>query len=63
MPIPALQEILASRPASVGVDLLRRDDDGKWPDRPLAITIGAFPLSSIELRMPVAALYRGAGMA
>jgi Uma2 family endonuclease len=63
MTIPTLREILVIRTASVGVDLLRREDDGKWPDRPLAITTGAFSLTSIDLSLPVAALYRGTGMA
>lgn len=63
MTIPTLREILVIRTASVGVDLLCRADDGKWPDRPLAITSGDFTLSSIDLSLPVAALYRGTGMA
>ena len=63
MTIPTLREILVIRTASVGVDLLRREDDGKWPDRPLAITTGAFSLTSVDLSLPVAALYRGTGMA
>jgi Uma2 family endonuclease len=62
MTIPALREILVIRTASVGVDLLRRGDDDNWPDRPLAITAGAFTLSSIDLNLLVAALYRGTGM-
>jgi len=63
MTIPTLREILVIRTASVGVDLLRRGDDGKWPDRPLVITTGAFTLSSIDPSLPVEALYRGTGMA
>jgi len=63
MTIPSLREILVIRTASVGVDLLRRGDDGGWPERPLAIATGAFTLSSIGLSLPVAALYRGTGMA
>jgi Uma2 family endonuclease len=63
MTIPTLREILVIRTTSVGVDLLLRGDDGKWPEGPLAITTGAFTLSSIDLSLPVAALYRGTGMA
>lgn len=63
MTIPALQEILVIRTTSVGVDLLRRGDDGKWPDRPLAITNRSFTPSSIDLSLPVAAVYRGTGIA
>jgi Uma2 family endonuclease len=61
--IPSLREILVIRTATVGVDLLRRGDDGVWPDRPLPITKGDLTLSSIGLTLPVAALYRGTGMA
>jgi Uma2 family endonuclease len=61
--IPALHEILVIRTASVGIDLLRRGEDGKWPGRPLEITTGSFTLSSIDLILPLAALYRGTGMA
>jgi len=60
--IPTLREILVIRTSSVGVDLLRRADDGTWPKRPLAVTNGEFTLSSIGLSLPVAALYRGTGM-
>lgn len=61
--IPSLREILVIRTASVEVDLLSRDADGAWPERPLAIAAGAFTLSGIGLSLPVAALYRGTGMA
>ncbi len=63
MTIPSLREILVIRTSSVGVELLCRGDDGKWPDKPLAITTWAFTLSSIDLSLPVAAWYRGTGMA
>lgn len=60
--IPTLREILVIRTTSVGVELLTRGDDDKWPERPLAIATGTFMLSSIGLSLPVAALYRGTGM-
>jgi len=63
MTISTLQEILVIRTASVGVDLLCRGDDGKWPDPSSAINAGAFTLPGIDLNLPVAALYRGTGMA
>jgi Uma2 family endonuclease len=62
MTIPTLREILVIRTLSVGVELLRRGDDGQWPDKPLSITEGMFTMSSIDLSLPVAALYRGTGM-
>ena len=60
--IPTLREILVIRTASAGVDLLRRGDDGGWPDKPLTIASGEFTLSSIGLSLPVAAWYRGTGV-
>jgi Uma2 family endonuclease len=63
MTIPALREILVIRTDSVGVELLRRDDAEVWPDKPVTIVEGEFTLSSIGLTLPVAALYRGTGMA
>jgi Uma2 family endonuclease len=60
--MPSLREILVIRTASVGVDLLRRGEDGMWPDKPLAITGGEFTLASIGLTLPIAALYRGTGL-
>src|SRR5580658_9626677 len=61
--IPSLREILVIRTASVGVELICRGDNGTWPEKPVAITDGDFTLSSIGLSLPVAALYRGTGMA
>ena len=60
--IPSLRETLVIRTASVGVDLIRRGDDGMWPDKPLAIDRGEFTLASIGLTLPIAAPYRGTGM-
>jgi Uma2 family endonuclease len=62
MTIPALREILVIRTLSVGVELLRRGDDGAWPERPLTFASGEFTLSSIGLTLPVAALYRSTRM-
>ena len=60
--IPSLREILVIRSTSAGVELLRRDDDGKWPDRTLTIASGPFSLTSIGLDLTVEALYRGSGL-
>ncbi len=59
--IPTLREILVIRTSTIGVELLRRDDDGGWPARPLAIAGGSFTLSSTDFTLPVAVLYRGSG--
>jgi Uma2 family endonuclease len=60
--MPSLREILVIRTSTFGVELLRRGDDGAWPDKPISIASGAFTLASIDLTLPVAALYRGTGM-
>ena len=62
MTIEPLREILVIRTASVGVELLRRGEDGVWPEMPAALTSGTFELASIGLSLPVAALYRGSGL-
>jgi len=56
--IPSVQEILIVRTATVGAELLRRNPDGTWPERPLAIEQGELALDSIGLRVPLTALYR-----
>jgi len=61
--IPAVREILVIHTKSPSVDLLRRGDDGSWPEQPLTIAGGTLTLSSIDLTLPVAALYRGTGLA
>ena len=62
MTIPSLREILVIRGLSVGVELLRRNGDGTWPDKPLAVSEGDFTLASVELILPVTDLYRGSGL-
>jgi len=37
---------------------LRRDADGTWPERPLAIESSAVVLDSIDYSGPIAAFYR-----
>jgi Uma2 family endonuclease len=61
--IPSVREILVVRTESMGVDLLRREPDGTWPDSPLAIRDGDLVLESIGLRVALAALYRTTGLA
>jgi len=56
--IPSVQEILILRAASIGADLLRRDPDGSWPDRPAVIDQGDITLDSIGYTGPIAAFYR-----
>lgn len=61
--IPSLREILVLRTASVRADILRRADDGSWPEAPEVVTEGDVVLGSIGFRAPLAALYRTTGLA
>jgi Uma2 family endonuclease len=56
--IPSVKEILILRAASIGADLLRRNPDGTWPDRPAVIDQGNITLDSIGYTGSVAAFYR-----
>jgi Uma2 family endonuclease len=56
--IPSVQEILVLRTAAIGADLLRRNPDGSWPDRPLVVDQGDITLESIDYTGPVAGFYR-----
>jgi Uma2 family endonuclease len=59
--IPSVLEILVLHTADVRADLLRREEDGTWPDNPLALTLGdTVTLESIEFTAPIAAFYRTA---
>ncbi len=63
MTIPSLREILVVRTAAIGVELLRRNADGRWPDQPLSLTDNEVTLDSIGLTLPIPALYRSVGAA
>jgi Uma2 family endonuclease len=56
--IPSVQEILVLKTASIGAELLRRNQDGSWPSQPLTIEAGELTLESIGFRIPLAAAYR-----
>jgi Uma2 family endonuclease len=62
MLIPSVQEILVIRTDVVSIDLLRRNADATWPDDVTTVTQGAFVLDSLDLTMPLAALYRRSGL-
>ena len=63
MLIPDVREIVVIHTAARAVDLLRRRDDGTWPDDVTTVTEGPFTLTSIDLTLEVAALYRRSGVA
>ena len=56
--IPSVREILIVRTVTIGAELLRRNPDGTWPERPLAIEQGELALDSIGFSAPLTALYR-----
>jgi len=56
--IPSVREILILQSTAIGADLLRRNADGTWPDRSLAIEQGDLTLDSIGYTVPIAAFYR-----
>jgi Uma2 family endonuclease len=56
--IPSVQEILVLKTASIGAELLRRNQNGSWPTKPLTIETGELTLESISFSVPVAAAYR-----
>ncbi|MGH7190147.1 MAG: Uma2 family endonuclease [Acetobacteraceae bacterium] len=56
--IPSVAEILIVQSSAIGAELLRRAPDGTWPRQPEHIAAGELLLSSIDFRVPLAALYR-----
>ncbi len=56
--IPSVREILILRTAEIGGDLLRRNPDGTWPDKPQSLDEGPFVLESIDFRGELSAFYR-----
>jgi Uma2 family endonuclease len=57
--IPSVWEILVLYTSDIRADLLRRDEDGTWPDNPLRLTLGdTVTLESINFTVPIAAFYR-----
>jgi Uma2 family endonuclease len=59
--IPTVWENLVLHTAAIPADLLRREEDGSWPDNPIALTLGDdVALESIDFTAPIAAFYRTA---
>ena len=56
--MPSVQEILVLKTASIGAELLRRNQDGSWPSQPSTIEAGDLILESIGFSFPLAAAYR-----
>lgn len=56
--IPSVREILILRTAVIGAELLRRSDDGSWPNRPESLGEGEIDLHSIGFRVRLSEIYR-----
>jgi Uma2 family endonuclease len=57
--IPSVLEILVVKTASIGAEIIRRNADGSWPDRPSSIAAGGeLTLESIGFTFPLTAAYR-----
>jgi len=62
--IPSVREIMTIRSTRIEAELLRRLDDGTWPDDPMILTGEAtLRLDSIGFEVPLSAFYRTAGLA
>lgn len=56
--IASVQEILVLRTATIRADLLRRNPDGSWPERPEVVRGGELALDGIGFRAQLEAIYR-----
>ncbi|MBV9750185.1 MAG: Uma2 family endonuclease [Acetobacteraceae bacterium] len=57
--MPSVREVLVVRSDAIGAQLLRRNKDGMWPDRPIFIEDGAeLTLESLAFSVPLTVLYR-----
>jgi Uma2 family endonuclease len=56
--IPSLREIVLLSSTAVRAELLRRGSDGSWPAASTVIEDGDLLLDSIDLGIPLAAIYR-----
>lgn len=62
--IPGVREILVLHTVEIRGELLRRQDDGLWPDDPVQLLAGdEVRLESIGFTGPLAGLYRTSGLA
>jgi Uma2 family endonuclease len=57
--IPSVREILVLHAVDIRADLVRREQDGSWPDNPLSLALGdTVTLESIDFSAPIEAFYR-----
>ena len=61
--IPSVREILLVRASRIEAELLRRAEDGNWPDAPVIVRgEDSLTLDAIGFCTPLAALYRTTGL-
>lgn len=56
--IPSVKEIAVFHSVRIGVELLRREADGSWPETPALIEAGDVTFESVGFTFPVEAAYR-----
>ena len=62
--VPSVREILVLHSTRIEAELLRRQPDGSWPERPLVLRDAeALTLDSVGLTLPVRAAYRTTSLA
>ena len=61
--IPTVREVVVFRTAAIGALVLRRGEDGAWPDQPTPVTEGELVLESIGFRVAINDLYRATWLA
>lgn len=62
--LPSVREILVVNSVRIEAELLRRGEDGTWPEQPEMIRGDAtLPLRSVDLTLPLPALYRTTSLA
>ena len=57
--IPSVREIVVLHSTAIRAEILRRDADGNWPERPLLLEDGSLELQSIGLSLLLTAAYAG----
>jgi Uma2 family endonuclease len=61
--IPSVRELLVLHTSRIAAEILRRADDGNWPQRFEPASDGVLALASLGFQLPLAELYAGTGLA
>jgi Uma2 family endonuclease len=59
---PSVREIVVISSLALEAHVLRRTADGTWPATPTRLTDGDLTFESIDLTLPMAAIYRDTGL-